>query len=183
MEFIDLAKQQSLIKEGIQTRIEKVLKHGKYIMGPEVYDLEEKLTNYVGAKHCITCSSGTDALLIALMAKGIGHGDAILTTPFSYIATAEVISLVHATPIFVDSEKETWNMSPELLEDAIMHRIAHGKKPKAIIVVHLYGMPAKMNEIIGSADIIIGKQRHGPTGNIQVQFEGIYTKFKDASKT
>ena len=82
MEFIDLAKQQSLIKEGIQKRIEKVLKHGKYIMGPEVYELQEKLANYIGVKNCISCSSGTDALLIALMAKGIGRGDAILTTPF-----------------------------------------------------------------------------------------------------
>ena len=107
MEFIDLAKQQSLIKEGIQKRIEKVLKHGKYIMGPEVYELEEELANYIGVKNCISCSSGTDALLIALMAKGIGRGDAILTTPFSYIATAEVISLVHATPIFVDIYPET----------------------------------------------------------------------------
>jgi len=143
MKFIDLAKQQSLIKEGIQNRIEKVLKHGKYIMGPEVYDLEEKLANYVGAKHCITCSSGTDALLIALMAKGIGHGDAILTTPFSFIATAEVISLVHANPIFVDIDPETFNINPNNIQKALIKAKKKGLNPRAIITVDLFGLPSR----------------------------------------
>ena len=85
-------------------------------MGPEVYELEEKLAEYVGVKHCISCSSGTDALLIPLMAKGIGSGDIVITTPFTYIATAEVISLLGATPVFVDINPVTYNINPEKIE-------------------------------------------------------------------
>ena len=92
MDFIDLKKQQEQIRKKIEKRIQSVLDHGKYIMGPEVLELEDKLGQYVGIKHCISCSSGTDALLIPLMAKNIGPGDAIITTPFTYIATAEVVS-------------------------------------------------------------------------------------------
>ena len=88
-------------------------------MGPEVFELEEKLSDYVGIKYCISCSSGTDALLIPLMAYGIGHGDAVITTPFTYIATAEVISLLGAEPVFVDIYDSTYNMNPDQIEDAI----------------------------------------------------------------
>ena len=102
MQFIDLKAQQNRIRKKIEKRIQNVLEHGKYIMGPEVFELEEKLAEYVGVQHCISCSSGTDSLLIPLMAKGVGSGDAVFTTPFTYIATAEVISLVGATPVFVD---------------------------------------------------------------------------------
>mgnify|MGYP001164111344 CR=1 FL=1 len=114
MDFIDLKAQQSKIREKIDKRIKSVLDHGKYIMGPEVFELEEKLCEYVGMKYCISCSSGTDALLIPLMAAGIGPGDAIITTPFTYIATAEVISLLKATPIFIDIYPTTFNLDPDL---------------------------------------------------------------------
>ena len=119
MQFIDLAKQQSGIRDKIEERIKKVLDHGKYIMGPEVFELEVKLAEYIGVKHCISCSSGTDALLIALMAKGIGPGDAVITTPFTFIATAGVIKLLGATPVFVDIYPKTFNINPELISGAI----------------------------------------------------------------
>ncbi len=147
MKFIDLGKQQSFIKEKINQRISKVLEHGKYIMGPEVYELEEKLANYVDAKFCLTCSSGTDALLIPLMAKGIGPGDAVITTAFSYIATAEVIKLVGAEPIFLDVDPETFNLNPEFIPLGIRKAYEKGLNPKAIIPVDLFGQPANYNEI------------------------------------
>ena len=92
MDFIDLSTQQEIIRDKIEKRIKDVLEHGRYIMGPEVFELEEKLISYIGVRHCISCSSGTDALIIPLMAKGIGPGDAVITTSFSYIATAEAIA-------------------------------------------------------------------------------------------
>ncbi len=120
IQFIDLEAQQSLIRERINERINRVLDHGKYIMGPEVQELEEVLANYVGAKYCVSCASGTDALLMALMAYDISPGDAIYTTPFTFISTAEVISLVGATPMFVDINPETFNIDPEKLKEAIV---------------------------------------------------------------
>ena len=119
MQFIDLARQQSIIREKLDQRISDVLAHGKYIMGPEVNKFEDRLAEYVGVKHCISCSSGTDALLIPLLALKIGPGDAVLTTPFTYIATAEVIRLVGATPVFVDIDPDTFNINPELILEAI----------------------------------------------------------------
>ena len=116
MEFIDLAFQQKRIRENIDRRIEAVLNHGQYIMGPEVAALEKELSRYVGAKHAISCASGTDALLMALMARGIGPGDAVLTTPFTFIATAEVISLLGATPVYVDIDRKTYNIDPDQLD-------------------------------------------------------------------
>ena len=113
MQFIDLKSQQNKIKEKIDKRIKKVLEHGQYIMGPEIDELEEKLSNYIDVKHCISCSSGTDALLIPLMAMGIGPGDAIITTPFTYIATVEVITLLGATPVFCDIYDRTFNINFE----------------------------------------------------------------------
>ena len=144
MDFIDLKTQQNRIRKGLNVRFDRILEHGAYIMGPEVTELEEKLAEYCGVKHAISCSSGTDALLIPLMAWNIGPGDAVFTTPFTYVATAEVISLLGATPIFVDVYESTFNIDCEKLELAIQHTIAEGKlTPKAIIPVDLFGLPAR----------------------------------------
>ena len=147
MQFIDLSIQQLLIRDKIEMRIKRVLDSGKYIMGPEIVELEEKLADYVGIQHCITCSSGTDALLMSLMAQGIGPGDAVITTPFTFIATAEVIKLVGATPVFVDICPDTFNINPVLIPDAIEYAKKQGLSPKAIIPVDLFGLPAPYVEI------------------------------------
>ena len=144
MEFLDLKTQQKRIRKPLEKRISKILDHGAYIMGPEVFELEEKLADYCGVKHAISCSSGTDALLIPLMAWGIGPGDAVFTTPFTYVATAEVISILGATPIFVDVYESTYNIDCDKLEIEINKVIEEGKlKPKAIIPVDLFGLPAR----------------------------------------
>ncbi len=127
MNFIDLATQQRRITDNLQANIGRVLAHGQYINGPEVRELEEALAGYVGAKHAIGCASGTDALLMALMALEIGPGDAVFTTPFTFIATAEVISLLGATPVFVDIDPLTFNIDPVKLEEAIV--AIKGKEP------------------------------------------------------
>ena len=119
IQFIDLVFQQNRIREQIMANISGVLAHGQYIMGPEVARLEKALGEYVGAKHAVSCASGTDALLMALMAYGVGPGDAIFTSPFTFVATAEVISLLGATPVFVDIDPATFNMDPNHLEHAI----------------------------------------------------------------
>jgi len=147
MQFIDLKKQQNIIRSKINQRITNVLDQGKYIMGPEVKELEEKLAHYVGVQHCISCSSGTDALLIPLMAQGIGPGDAVFTTPFTYIATAEVIKLVGATPVFIDINPDTFNMNPELIPEAVQSAMNKKLNPKAIIPVDLFGLPADYKQI------------------------------------
>ena len=143
MQFIDLKAQQKLIREKIDRRIKKVLDHGQYIMGPEVDELEERLSSYVNVKHCISCSSGTDALLIPLLAMNIGPGDAVITTPFTYIATAEVIALVGATPIFCDIYDRTFNINPEELQKAYDLAILKNLNPRAIMPVDLFGLPAR----------------------------------------
>tara|TARA_B100001057_G_scaffold144139_1_gene143924 strand:+ start:54 stop:1163 length:1110 start_codon:yes stop_codon:yes gene_type:complete len=144
MEFLDLKTQQKRIRKTLEKRINKILDHGAYVMGPEVFELEEKLADYCGVKHAISCSSGTDALLIPLMAWGIGPGDAVFTTPFTYVATAEVIALLGATPVFVDVYDSTFNIDCEKLEFAIQETIKNGElKPKAIIPVDLFGVPAR----------------------------------------
>ena len=119
IQFIDLKAQQQVVHSILMGRIQKVLTHGQYIMGPEVKELEEHLASYVGVNHAITCSSGTDALLMPLMAYGVGPGDAIFTTPFTFIATAEVIQLLGATPVFVDIDPRTFNIDPDSLAEAI----------------------------------------------------------------
>jgi len=144
MEFLDLKTQQTRIRKPLEKRINKILDHGAYIMGPEVFELEDKLADYCGVKHAISCSSGTDALLIPLMAWGIGPGDAVFTTPFTYVATAEVISILGATPVFVDVYDSTYNIDCDKLEIEIKKVINEGKlKPKAIIPVDLFGLPAR----------------------------------------
>ena len=143
MQFIDLKAQYNSVKEKIDGRIAKVLDHGAYIMGPEVYELEEKLADYVGVKHCISCANGTDALQLALMAMGIGPGDAVYTTSFTFFATGEAISIVGATPIFVDIDADTYNISSESLIAAIKDEaLNEGLNPKAVIAVDLFGQPA-----------------------------------------
>ena len=139
--FIDLKNQYQALKPEIQARINKVLDHGQYIMGPEVRELEARLETYTQARHCITVSSGTEALLIALMAVGIKPGDEVITTPFTFVATAEVIVLLGAVPVFVDIEPDTCNIDASKIEAAIT------TKTKAIMPVSLYGQPADMDEI------------------------------------
>ena len=144
MEFLDLKTQQKRIRKPLEKSINKILDHGAYIMGPEVMELEKELAEYCSVKYAISCSSGTDALLIPLMAWDIGPGDAVFTTPFTYVATAEVISLLGATPVFVDVYQSTFNIDCEKLESAIQNTISEGKLiPKAIIPVDLFGVPAR----------------------------------------
>ncbi len=141
MEFIDLKAQYSLISEKINQRIQTVLSHGRFIMGPEVGELEAKLSEYIGVRHSICVSSGTDALLIALMAVGVGPGDEVITTPFTFIATAETISLLGAKPVFVDIDPATYNIDPSLIGSAITEHT------KAIVPVSLYGQCADLDRI------------------------------------
>jgi len=141
MQFIDLKAQQQRIRADIDQRIAAVLDHGQYILGPEVRELESVLSDFLGGRHVLGVSSGTDALLIALMALDIGPGDEVVTVPYTWISTAEVVALLGARVVFVDVEGDTWNMDPELLSKAITDRT------KAIIPVGIYGQPANMREI------------------------------------
>ncbi|NTU93678.1 MAG: DegT/DnrJ/EryC1/StrS family aminotransferase [Chlorobiaceae bacterium] len=147
MQFIDLITQKNRIRTSLMQRIETIVDHGQYIMGPEVIELEKQLAAYVGTKYCVSCSSGTDALLMPLMAKGVGVGDAVLTTPFTFVATAEVISLVGATPVFVDVMPGTFNIDPDLVAPAVEAARAKGLNPKAIIPVDLFGLPAEYDRL------------------------------------
>lgn len=144
--FIDLAAQQARIKDEIDAGIQRVLAHGKYILGPEVTELEEKLADYTGAKYCISCANGTDALQIAQMALGIGPGDEVITPGFTYIATAETVALLGARPVYVDIDPRTYNLDPAKLEAAITPRT------KAIIPVSLYGQCADFDAINAVAE-------------------------------
>jgi dTDP-4-amino-4,6-dideoxygalactose transaminase len=166
MQFIDLAVQQKRIKDKIDAHIAAILDHGKYIMGPEIGILENRLADYVGVTHAIGCASGTDALLMALLANQIGPGDAVFTSPFTFIATAEVVSLLGAAPVFVDIDPQTFNIDPGKLQSAIqaiqnndpsIHPLPTTKfvpgspakilKPRGIIAVDLFGLPADYNRI------------------------------------
>ncbi|KTC78674.1 DegT/DnrJ/EryC1/StrS family aminotransferase [Legionella cincinnatiensis] len=146
MQFIDLKKQYSIIEHDILNSIKNVLNHGQYIMGPEIAQLEKQLAEFVGVKHVIANSSGTDALLMALMALEIQPGDEVITTPFSFFATSEVISLCQAKPVFVDIDPLTYNMEPNQLENAITN------KTKAIMPVGLYGQCADHDKINAIAE-------------------------------
>ena len=141
IEFIDLKAQQARLKDKIEAGIQNVLTHGQYILGPEVKELEEKLAAYVGAKYCITCANGTDALQITQMAFGIGPGDEVITPGFTYIATAETVAILGATPVYVDVNPNTYNLDVAQLEAAITPRT------KAIIPVSLYGQCADFDAI------------------------------------
>lgn len=149
IEFIDLKAQYSALKRAVDERIQGVLDHGQYIMGPEVRELEERLEAYTGSRHCITVSSGTEALLISLMALGVGPGSEVITSPFTFVATAEVIVLLGATPVFVDVEPDTGNLDAKQIEAAIT------PATRAIVPVSLYGQVADIDEINAIAE------RHG----------------------
>ena len=149
MDFIDLKSQYRRIQSSVNARIQKVLEHGQYVLGPECTELEALLADYVGTKHCVAASSGTDTLLIALMALEIGPGDEVITSPFTFIATGEMIALAGATPVFVDIEKHTCNLDPALIERAIT------PQTKAIMPVSLYGQCADFDAINAIA------KRHG----------------------
>lgn len=144
--FIDLKSQYRALEDNIKSRINKVLEHGQYVMGPEVAELESRLAEYVGVKHCISASSGTDTLMIAMMALGIGPGDEVITSPFTFIATGEMIALIGATPVFVDIDPKTYNIDPSKIEAAIT------AKTKAIMPVSLYGQCADFDAINAIAD-------------------------------
>lgn len=141
IEFVDLKAQYADIKIAVDARIQRVLDHGQFIMGPEVRELETRLEAYTGSRHCITVASGTEALLVALMALDLKPGDEVITTPFTFVATAEVIVLLGATPVFVDVQPDTCNIDAALIEAAIT------PKTKAIMPVCLYGQVADMDEI------------------------------------
>jgi len=141
MQFIDLKQQYATLKSTIDLRMQAVLDHGQYIMGPEVQELEQALAAYTGAKHCISVASGTEALLMSLMAIGVKAGDEVITTPFTFAATAEVIALLGVVPVFVDVEPDTCNINASLIEAAVT------PKTRAIIPVSLYGQVADMDEI------------------------------------
>ena len=157
--FIDLQSQYKRIASGVEERVLKAMRGGQYILGPEVGELERALAAFTGSRHCISCASGTDALLMALMAQGIGPGDAVFCPTFTFIATAEVVALLGATPVFVDIDLDTYNIDPAALEaavDAILtgvgstHAVPRdqtgkpvtGLTPRAIIAVDLFGLPA-----------------------------------------
>ena len=172
--FIDLASQFKRIQSEVEERVISVLRSGQYILGPEVSEFEDKLAEFAKVKHAISCSSGTDALIIALMAKGVGPGDAIFTTPFTYFATAEVIALLGATPIFVDIDISTFNIDPSALKSAILAlkecdssnsalpkwpvEKLRGLNPRGVITVDLFGLPANhdlINPIAAEHDLFV----------------------------
>src|ERR1019366_3866926 len=141
MQFIDLQQQYRLHQIEIDGRMRRVLEHGQFIMGPEIVELETALAQYVGVKHAISVASGTDSLEIALRALDIGSGDEVITVPFTWISSAEVIGLVGAKPVFVDIDPLTYNINPDLIEKAISPRT------KAILPVSLFGQMAPYEEI------------------------------------
>jgi UDP-2-acetamido-2-deoxy-ribo-hexuluronate aminotransferase len=141
IDFIDLKTQYSALETDINARIQKVLKHGLFILGPEVKECEEALAKFTGSKHVLAVSSGTDALLMAMMALGIGPGDEVITSPFTFVANAEMIVLLGATPVLVDIETDTYNIDASKIEAAIT------KKTKAIMPIGLYGQTADMDAI------------------------------------
>lgn len=141
MQFIDLKAQYDKIQADVDRRMRRVFEHGQYIMGPEVDELEQRLTEYTGITHCIGVSSGTDALLIAMMALDIGRGDEVITTPFSFIATATMTKLLGAKPVYVDIDPKTYNINPQLIEQAIT------PQTKAIMPVDIYGQCADYDAI------------------------------------
>ena len=141
MDFIDLKTQYRALREPINARIQRVLEHGQYILGPEVGEMEARLAAWTGARHCVAVASGTEALLIALLALEVKPGDEVVTTPFTFAATAEMIALIGAKPVFVDVEESTANIDAAKIEAAITPRT------KAILPVALYGQPADMDEI------------------------------------
>jgi UDP-2-acetamido-2-deoxy-ribo-hexuluronate aminotransferase len=145
--FIDLAAQREHLGDGVERAISTVLKHGQFILGPEVQELELQLALFCGARHCISCANGTDALLLTLMAEGIGKGDAVFVPAFTFVATVEVAVLSGATPVFVDVRPDSFNLDVASLEAAIGEARKRGLKPRCVIAVDLYGQPADYKAI------------------------------------
>lgn len=149
IEFRDLKKQYLRLKSQIDNAVLNVLSETSYISGPQVKQLETRLAEYVGVKHCISCANGTDALSLVLMSWGIGPGDAVFVPNFTFFASAEVISFEGATPVFVDVDRQTFNISTKKLEESILEVIKEGRlRPRAILAVDLFGLPANYSEII-----------------------------------
>lgn len=148
MQFRDLQKQYHVLKEDIDNSIQRVLREGNFISGQQVTELEKKLAEYVGVKHCITCANGTDALTLALMVWDLGPGDAVFVPDFTFFSSGEVVAFEGAVPIFVDVEEDTFNISPDSLEQAIQKVLKEGKLiPRAIVAVDLFGQPADFARI------------------------------------
>lgn len=171
MEFRDLKAQYVALQDKIDANIKEVLQEGRFILGPQVRELEERLAEYVGVKHCISCANGTDAMLLVLLAWGIGPGDAVFTTDFTFVASASVASVRGATPVLVDIDPRTFNICPDALEAAIERTIQEGKlTPRVIIPVDLFGLPAnypRIEEIAKKHNLLVledGAQGFG--GNI-----------------
>lgn len=150
--FIDLEAQRKRIGQRMDDAIKRVLDHGGFILGREVAELEDKLATFVGARYCVSCASGTDALALVLMANGIGRGDAVFVPAFTFVATAEVVAWLGATPVFVDVLPETFNLDPASLAEAIPHTAKSGLRPRAIIPVDLFGLPADYGAILPLAE-------------------------------
>lgn len=153
MQFRDLKAQYHALKSDIDNAIQSVLNSSEFILGKQVTELENKLAEYVGRKHCISCASGTDALQLSLMALNVGKNDAVFTSDFTYFASAGTSSILGATPVFVDIDERTFNISPDALEISIQRALSEGKlTPKVIVPVDLFGLPADYSEIIPIAE-------------------------------
>ena len=185
MQFIDLAAQQARIKDKLDARIQKVLTHGAYIMGPEVQLLEEKLSEFCGAKHSITCANGTDAIQLALMALNIKAGDAVFVPSFTFASTIEVVPLLGATPVMVDIDLATFNMDPESLKRSIQHAKDTGLNPAVVIAVDLFGLPADYEAICEIARNeglkVIGDSAQGFGGKLNGKTTGTLADITTAS--
>lgn len=168
IDFIDLKSQYAALKSSVDARIHAVLDHGQFIMGPEILEMETKLASYVGGAECISVASGTEALLIALMALGIGPGDEVITSPFTFAATAEVVALVGATPVFVDIEADTYNIDVSRVEGAITERT------RAIMPVSIYGQVPDMDELNEIA------ARHGNIAVIEDAAQSFGATYREA---
>lgn len=186
MKFIDLDFQYELLKEKISNRLRGVLESGSYIMGPEVLELEEQLKSYVGVGHCVTCANGTDALQLSLMALGLKENDRVITTPFTFFATAEAISIVGAEPIFIDIEESSYNISPEKIE-AFLSKLNKDElgKIKAIIAVDLFGLPAnyaKLKKICQDYNLfLIGDGAQSFGGEVECKKTGSFGEISTTS--
>ncbi|WP_299285138.1 DegT/DnrJ/EryC1/StrS aminotransferase family protein [uncultured Tateyamaria sp.] len=185
MQFIDLQSQQDRIRRGIDARITAVLDHGAYIMGPEVAELENALAEFCGAKYCISCANGTDALQLALMALAIGEGDAVFVPSFTFAASAEVVPFVGATPVFVDVALDSYTMCPNSLLRAVEHARSIGLRPAAVMPVDLFGRPADydvLEEIAANHDmVVIADSAQGWGGVYKGRMTGTFGKITTTS--
>jgi dTDP-4-amino-4,6-dideoxygalactose transaminase len=156
--FIDLAAQRERLGDSVERAISKVLNHGQFVLGPEVGELEGQLASFCDARHCVSCANGTDALLLALMAEGVGPGDAVFVPAFTFVATVEVAALSGATPVFVDVRPDSFNLDVDSLEAAVGEAKKRGLKPRCVIPVDLYGQPADyraIDDIAGKHDLLV----------------------------